>query len=289
MDCRIKEEVVITGGNGFIGRHLSKYLQKKFGVISLNSETIDVTSIQDIELLDGKNIKHIVHLAGKTFVPESWEKPHAFFETNILGTLNILEYCRKNKTDMTYISAYTYGNVGSNPIAEITEAHPNNPYAESKYIAEELCRFYFQYFDVNITVLRLFNVYGAGQSDKFLIPYIIKQAKGDSDNIYVQNLQSQRDYVYIDDVCRAIEISIEKTKGFHMFNVASGRAYSVKEVIEYVQSILKIDKPVICKKFIRKNEINNVVADIGLIEKEWNWVPKFTLENGLKKYLEELK
>ena len=79
MDCGIKEEVVITGGSGFIGRHLSKYLQKKFCVISLNSETIDVTSIQDIELLNGKNIKHIVHLAGKTFVPESWEKPHVFF------------------------------------------------------------------------------------------------------------------------------------------------------------------------------------------------------------------
>lgn len=284
------KKVLITGGNGFIGRHVKKYLlQKGYLVETPGSDELNVTKQEDWDGWKNKKIEHVVHLAGKTFVPDSWENPENFIYTNQIGTLQTIKFCRECDIGMTYISAYIYGQPKSNPIAESADVNPNNPYAKSKYMAEELCEFFCKYFDMNITTLRLFNVYGPGQNERFLIPFIVKQALEEEQVITVQDLEPKRDYIYIEDVCRAIELSINKTEGYHLFNIGSGESFSVREIIDKVQKMACIDKEVIGKNNVRRNELNDVIADIEKIGTEWGWKPQIGLEEGLKKCVEAMK
>lgn len=279
--------VLITGGSGFIGSHLDKFLRNRYHTISLSSKEFELRKEQMFDTLEAENIRHVVHLAGKTFVPESWENPRIFYEINITGTLNVVEFCRKNSIGMTYISAYIYGQPERNPISETAAVNPNNPYAQSKYLAEQLCRFYCENFGMDITVLRLFNVFGPGQKEHFLIPYIIKQILDEGDTVHVQDLAPKRDYIYIDDVCKAIELSIKKTDGYQLYNIGSGRSYSVGEVIAMAQKIAGTDKTVISKNNVRRHELNDVIADISLVRREWGWEPDVSLETGLARCMEE--
>lgn len=281
------QKVLITGGNGFIGRYLTEYLKKcGIEIFAPTSGELDVLCQEDWNKWIAKGIGHVVHLAGKTFVPDSWKDPEDFFKVNVMGTLNAIRFCREQNAGMTYISAYIYGQPESNPIAETAKAVPNNPYAKSKYAAEELCEFFCKYFEMNITVLRLFNVFGPGQKEHFLIPFIIKQIQDSGDTIGVQDLMPKRDYIYIEDVCKAIEISIHKTSGYQLFNIGSGRSFSVGEVIDILQEITGTNKLVTSKNSVRKNELNDVVADISHIKNEWEWTPVVDLKVGLAKTME---
>lgn len=284
------KKVLITGGNGFIGRNLTDYLKGKgYNVEAPSSQKLNVLQGKDWEALRGRNFDYLVHLAGKTFVPDSWEKPEDFFCVNTMGTLQAIKFCREQKINMTYISAYIYGQPESNPIAETALVKSNNPYAKSKYMAEELCEFYSKYFDMNISVLRLFNVFGPRQHERFLIPFIIEQVLTDGFKVEVQDLEPKRDYVYIEDVCRAIELSINKTKGYQLYNIGSGVSHSVREVIDMVQKIAHTNKEVISKNNVRRNELNDVIADISRIKTEWGWEPQFSLAEGLFHCMEGVK
>ncbi len=283
------KKILITGGSGFIGSHLIQLLIKKgFDVEAPTSQELNVLDRNDMKDWKEKTFEHVIHLAGETFVPLSWEKPEKFFRVNEGGTLKLIQFCRECGINMTYISAYIYGYPKSVPIREDAEVQPNNPYAESKYMAEELCRFFCKYFGMNITILRLFNVFGPKQKENFLIPLIIKQVLNKDNTITVQDLEPKRDYIYVEDVCRAIELSIHKTEGYHLFNIGSGTSYSVREVIEIIQKIAGTDKSVISKHNIRRNELNDVVADINRIMDEWNWKPEVDFEQGLRKCMEDI-
>ncbi len=280
------KKILITGAGGFIGGALTKYLEKKGDpVAGLTSRELDVTDKRSVEALENREISHIVHLAGRTFVPGSWEAPAEFIETNTFGTLNLLEYCRRHEAPMTYISAYIYGPPERNPIRETDRINPNNPYAKSKYMAEELCEFYARQFGVRVSVVRPFNVYGAGQKESFLIPQIIRHAMYE-DSIRVLDLAPRRDYVYLEDLLDAIYLTVKKVREFDVFNVGSGVSYSVGEVIDLVQRILGSDKPVECKNEVRRNELNDVVADISHAEEILGWRPAHTLEQGLREMIE---
>lgn len=284
------QKILITGGSGFIGNHIAKYIsQCGHEAVMPSSRELNVMQKEDWDAWKGQNIKHVLHLAGKTFVPESWEKPEEFFRTNGIGTLNAVSFCRDEKIGMTYVSAYIYGQPKENPIPESAEARPDNPYAKSKYIGEEICEFFGKHFDLNITVLRLFNVYGSGQNKRFLIPSVISQVLGEETMITVKDLKPKRDYVYIDDVCRAIALSIQKTQGYHLFNIGSGKSYSVHEIIEKVQKAAGTSKTVISEKSCRKNEVNDVTADIKLIRDAWGWKPEITIETGLLRCVEDVR
>lgn len=284
------DNILITGGNGFIGNHLKKYLQTKhYHVISPVSQELDVTTAADFDSFCGTDISHVIHLAGKTFVPASWENPEIFFEVNVMGTLHIIEFCRKYGINLTYISAYIYGQPTSIPVSESSDVKPDNPYAKSKYMAEELCKFYSSFFSMNISVLRLFNVYGPGQNENFLIPVIMRQLLSDSTRIEVNDLNPKRDYIYIEDVCRAIEMSIEKTKGYQLYNIGSGVSHSVQEVIDLLQRQAGTKKQTVSRNMHRRNELNDVTADISCIKKNWNWEPSISLEEGLTRCLQAEK
>ncbi len=283
------KKILVTGAGGFIGSALAEYLQRKGKeVLALSSGELDVTKQAAVQALSAKEISHVVHLAGKTFVPKSWEEPETFFLTNTFGTLQMLEFCRMHEIPMTYISAYIYGPPEKNPIQENDRINPNNPYAKSKYMAEELCEFYAGTFGVKVSIIRPFNVYGAGQKKDFLIPQIIEHAMK-RDCIEVLDLAPMRDYIYLEDLLGAIALTIENVQQYDVFNIGSGVSYSVEEVIGMVQEILGTHKQVECKNQVRRNELNNVVADIAHAKEVLGWEPAYHLRQGLKEMIEKIE
>jgi len=282
-------KVAVTGAGGFIGSAFVSYLEaKQKKVMALSSGELDVTNRKSVSGLPREEIGHIVHMAGKTFVPHSWEDPAGFIETNTMGTLNMLEFCRVHGIPMTYISAYIYGQPERNPIRENDRVDPNNPYAKSKYMAEELCAFYTKQFGVKVCIIRPFNVYGIGQRESFLIPQIIGHAM-DRECISVLDLAPMRDYIYLDDLLEAVWLTVEHVQEYDVFNIGSGVSYSVGEVIDMVQRILGSNKPVVCKNETRKNELNNVVADITHAKEVLGWQPAHSLEQGLTEMIGQMK
>ena len=140
---------------------------------------------------------------------------------------------------------------------------------------------------MSAVIIRPFNVYGMGQNEKFLIPYIIRQALEDKE-IKVKDLTPRRDYIYLDDLIDALMLTVESTNKFAVYNIGSGISFSVEEIINSVQKIVGTNKKVVSENMVRKNEINDVVADIGRANKELGWSPKTNFYEGMKKVIEDM-
>tara|TARA_B100000242_G_scaffold294308_1_gene276241 strand:- start:6189 stop:7028 length:840 start_codon:yes stop_codon:yes gene_type:complete len=274
-------DYIVTGASGFIGKKLVRTLELKGEkVLGLCSKEFDILKISCWDELP--KAKVIFHLAGKSFVPESWNYKSNIFETNINGTKNALDFCKRSKTKLIFASSYVYGIPNRLPVFETDTPKPNNPYALSKFFSEQLGEFYATYENIDFTALRIFNVFGPGQRENFLIPRIIQQVKY-NDNIRVKDLKPKRDYIYIDDVANAFLLASKKMKGFKIFNIGSGTSYSVNEVIEKIQSIAGTNLPILSEENTRINEINDVIADISTTKEELSWRPKYSFIEGLKK------
>jgi nucleoside-diphosphate-sugar epimerase len=279
-------KILVTGANGFVGKILCNTLkQLNYEVIELHSSAGDIKDSSTWEDLPACDT--VIHLAAKTFVPDSWKYPDLFLETNTLGTLRALEYCRKNGSSMVFISSYLYGNPANLPITETAPIYTPNPYALSKKTAEDICRFYAESYQVNSTILRLFNLYGYGQSENFLIPEIILQVlKGKE--IHVKDLEPKRDYIFITDFIDAIVRSIEMNK-FEIINIGSGLSYSVAEIIQMIQDICGSKLAVISSSEKRRAEIMDTVADISKAKEILKWTPTTSMYEGLSLIVQQYR
>jgi len=281
--------ILITGECGFIGTELSKQLKTlSYTVLSFNRSDGDISQCDLLNIYKDIKIERIFHLASKTFVPDSWEYPMEFYQTSVLGTGNVLELCRAKDIPLTYVSAYLYGQPEKLPISENDRVEPNNPYAHSKYLAEELCRFYSKFYNVKINIARPFNIYGKNQNTKFLIPHIIQQALH-NETINVQDLSPKRDYIYLDDLISGLIKTIQCKEHFSIYNFGSGVELNVKEIIDIIQKVLGTKKDILSKSIERKHEIMHVIADVSKAKKDLNWTPKFNFEDGIKDILKEIK
>ncbi|MDH5666794.1 MAG: NAD(P)-dependent oxidoreductase [Nitrospira sp.] len=276
-------KILVTGASGFIGRALAARLKSEgWGVIALDSTDGDIADQETLSELDQENISHTFHLAGKTFVPDSWANPQAFCHTNVLGTVNVLELCKKNRIPLTYISAYVYGHPDSLPISEDSVIKPNSPYALSKRLAEEACEFYANAYDLSVTTIRPFNVYGIGQAEKFLIPEIIRQALDKGGEIVVKDLAPRRDYVYLEDLVAALLATLRKAGGYRVYNIGSGISRSVREIIDIIQKIAGTNKKVVSRQMVRTNELMDVSADISKAGVDLSWHPRCSFREGIE-------
>src|SRR3972149_12306266 len=164
--------IAVTGSSGSGGKKLAEHLTSlNHKIIKIGrQEGIDITNYNDLNKVPEFDI--IFHFAAMSYVPDSYLKPQEFYNFNFNSTLNTLELCRKYNAKYVYISSYVYGNPEYLPIDEDHPLVPFNPYADTKIIGENLCRSYNKFFNLNIMIVRPFNIYGPGQNSNFLIPFI---------------------------------------------------------------------------------------------------------------------
>ena len=277
----MEDSILITGATGFIGKHLVKKIPNYNSAVDHNGKNIDLRIRKKV--LKIKRADIVIHLAGKIPSEKNYSK-NIFFEHNVLGTLNILEYCVKNKVKkIIFVSSYVYGIPKKTPINEKQKVKPHNTYTKSKVLCEELCKMYAEKYKIQIIILRPFNIYGNLQNDNSLISNIIKSIKNDS-YITVVNKNNKRDYLFIDDLINAIIKLIDYNCEFEIFNIGSGKSYSFENIIQLFE---KKTKNKIKRKYetSKQNNISKIQADISKIKKEINWNPKYTLVEGIEKII----
>ncbi len=278
-------DAVVTGADGFIGRALVERLthdgQNIFAAGRSARRMEDPLFWEELPAA-----RTLYHLAGKTYVPDSWRDPGGFVTANVVGTQNALTWCKRHEARLVLASAYIYGLPERLPIHEEDPVKPNNPYAMSKHLAEQLCAFASEYEKIDVAVLRLFNVYGPGQRGDFLIPTLLSQIVSGGE-VKVMDLTPRRDFVFIDDVIEAFVRAANAPQGFHRFNIGSGQSHSVGEIIGMMQSVCGTALPVTSACLTRRNEITDVQADIGRAAEILDWRPQVDFPAGIRIMLKE--
>jgi len=278
--------VLVTGADGFVGRHLVAALRSAgTDVVEHSSDNGDIADCR----LAYQGVDHLFHLAARSYVPESWEDPRSFYETNVVGTVNALEFCRRQKASITLISSYVYGRPQRLPVDENHPLQPFNPYGHSKIMAEEAGRYFEAAFGVRLGVVRPFNLFGPGQREQFLIPTLLRQAlsKG-SPAIEVMDLRPRRDFLYIADFVDLLTrlASRERTG---IYNAGAGVSVSIGELAGLINGLLDKTKPLFCLERPRPDEVLDMYADIGKARRELGWEPRTNLREGLRLSMEAMK
>jgi nucleoside-diphosphate-sugar epimerase len=273
------KNILVTGANGFIGSHLVPALRAAgYLVFTHSARQGDIKNCP----LDFEGIGHVFHLAARTFVPDSWTDPLSFYEVNLLGTVNVLEFCRSQVASLTLVSSYVYGPPVSLPISEDEPRRAFNPYSHTKILAEETGLYYQRQFGVPVTIIRPFNVYGPGQDRRFLIPTILWQAINPGQAaIEVADLNPRRDYIFIADLIDLLVRTAFRREG-GVFNAGSGSSWAVADIIALVNSFLPIPKPVRVDGPARPEEVADVVADVSRVRHEFGWEARVPFPDGLQ-------
>lgn len=276
----MSKTVLVTGASGFIGRPLTERLEQAGCAVIRHSDADgDIASCA----LPGNAVNHVYHLAARTFVPESWSAPLPFYATNVLGTVNVAELCRRVGASLTILSSYVYGRPRFLPISEEHPVAAFNPYGHTKLLAEEVCRFYAQQFGVQVTVIRPFNVYGPGQNGNFLIPTLLRQVLDpEIHEVSIADDRPKRDYLFLGDLLdlllRTMELHSSDT-----FNAGSGCSVNPRDLAELILRVAGLEKPVVSRGEVRADEVLEMVADVGKAKRILSWEPRVSLVEGLRR------
>jgi nucleoside-diphosphate-sugar epimerase len=275
----------VTGASGFLGQHLVARLKQIGKSVVPVSRTHGVDISRDKLPLDG--VDHVFHLAGRTGVVGAWRSPLEYLDTNAFGTARVLEQCRGH-CSVTFVSGYIYGTPKRVPIREEDAIDIQNPYALSKFLAEQICGFYARFYELPVVALRLFNVYGPGQDTRFLIPLILEQIfDPEQPEILVRDLTPSRDFVYVSDAVESI-VMASRAAGGSIFNIGYGTSYTVEEIIERASIAAGIYKPYRSTGEKRRHEIDRTCADISAFRKAAGWHPQVSIDDGLRLMVESM-
>lgn len=222
-------KVILTGGKGFIGKELQRQLYALNIAFDVFEDNLD-----NFSHIQG-SYEYVIHLAAKL---KPAQNIFSLYETNVLGTQKVVDYCIKNKANLIFLSTSgVYGEESSGIAkAEDTECFPVDPYPISKLLAEKICEKAFLESQLNCNILRLFNVYGNEQREKFLIPDIIYSLKH-SAVLTLKTPNALRDFINVKDVVRSIVASFYLT-GFNIINIGSGQAISILDLIKRIEKII---------------------------------------------------
>ncbi len=300
----------MTGGAGFIGRHCVKsFLEKNYQVtifdnFSNSSEDIisdllddgaklikgDITRRDEVSnAISGHDI--VIHLAAKINVEDSIKFPKETLMTNVDGAINVLNACVKHdvKNIIAASSAAVYGETQNLPISENNKTNPSSLYGESKLKMEEYIQSFSKKHNINSIILRIFNVYGKGQSPEYagvITKFLNKISKNQPLEIFGDGLQT-RDFVSIQDVVESIYCAISKVEGKQgsTFNIGSGKSVSINEL---AKSMISASNKNLDIKYLeeKKDEIRFSQANISLAKKVLNYNPKTGFEDGIKNLMQ---
>ncbi|MCK4359519.1 MAG: GDP-mannose 4,6-dehydratase [Candidatus Cloacimonetes bacterium] len=273
--------IAVTGSSGFIGSIMVERLKTlNYDIIELDIKNgTDITNMDDLKKI--KKFDVLIHLAAKTFVPDSYLNPYSFYHTNVIGTLNVLELCRIYNSKIIFTSSYIYGQPQYLPINEDHPVCVFNPYSQTKILGEQLCSGYNKYFQLPVIIIRPFNIYGKGQNENFIIPKIIKQAR--TGKVILKDSSPKRDYIHVNDIIDAYIMAIDyQYSNLEIFNIGSGTSISVQELVSLILDEFDNTIEVNFLNIERKNEALDTVADISKAKSLLGWEPKTSLRKGLK-------
>lgn len=295
-------KILVTGGAGFIGAHVTKLLldskhevvvvdnlsQGKRSNVDNRAQFIeeDIRNIPDSAF---KNVDSVIHMAGLIIVPESVKDPVKYADNNVIGTIDLLESMRKNgiKKIIFSSSACVYGTPDTLPIKEDAAVRPDNPYGASKAAIEAFLQAYNANFNFDVTILRYFNPYGPGEMhdpETHAIPNFIKAALAKKPIPLFWNGEQIRDFIYIEDLARA-HVDVINQTGFNVFNIGTEKGIVVKEVVEEIFNILDY-KVSINDLGKRPGDVQANYASSEKLKKAVGWRAKVDLKEGLKKTID---
>ena len=301
----MKKSILIIGGSGFIGSKLIDfYLKKKFKVFSISKNKksqkkiknlknfyFDISNKKKCEVFFQKNFFHyVINLAGYVDHRSFYIKNNNIIESHFIGTLNTVYYLNK-KILKKYLYIGSSDEYGSNisPQFETYREIPSSTYSFSKTASTHFLQMISKSENFPSSIIRIFLTYGPGQKENRFIPQIIKGCMKNSEFKTSSGIQ-MRDFCYIDDVVRAINLTLlsSKSKG-KIYNVGFGKPIKIKDVVKTIKSLVGKGKPVYGSFKLRKNENIKLFPSIKKITKEIGWKPKVKLHDGLIKTIKYYK
>ncbi len=311
-------KVLVTGADGFIGSHLVELLIEKGHEVrafvyynSFNSwgwlDSFTKEQLSKIEIFSGdirdpngvresmKDIDMVFHLAALIGIPFSYHSPDSYVDTNIKGTLNILQAARDLGTKRILVTSTSevYGTALYVPIDEKHPLQGQSPYSASKIGADMMAESFYRSFNLPVTIVRPFNTYGPRQSARAVIPTIITQLLSGKDEIKLGALTPTRDFNYVKDTVRGFyEIAQSDNTIGEIINIATQDEISIEALAkEMIRQINPEAKIITDDERMRpeKSEVNRLLGKNEKIMKITNWYPEYNLEEGLKETIEWLK
>lgn len=311
-------KVLVTGSDGFIGSHLTEELVKKGYQVkafvyynSFNTwgwlDTLPAEIMKHVEVFQGdirdpngveeavRGVDAVFHLAALIAIPFSYHSPDTYVDTNIKGTLNVLQAARKHNINRVLVTSTSevYGTAQYVPIDEKHPFQGQSPYSATKIGADRLAESFYRSFGLPVTIVRPFNTYGPRQSARAVIPTIITQLLAGKTEIRLGSLTPTRDFNYVKDTVHGF-ISIyesDKTVGEEI-NIATQKEISIGQLAEELIRQINPEARIICdEERLRpeKSEVNRLLGCNEKIMRLTEWKPRYSLEEGLEETIAFLK
>ncbi len=308
-------KILITGSDGFIGSHLTEILvregHKVRAFVYYNSfntwgwlDTLDKEILDSIEIFQGdirdpngvkqamKGVDEVFHLAALIAIPFSYHSPDTYVDTNIKGTLNVLQAARELDTSRILVTSTSevYGTAQYVPIDENHPFQGQSPYSATKIGADRLAESFYRSFNTPVTIVRPFNTYGPRQSARAVIPTVITQLLAGKEEIKLGALSPTRDFNYVKDTVQGfIEISKFGNTIGEEINIATQQEISIGQLAEELIRQINPNAQIICdEERLRpeKSEVNRLLGSNEKIQRLTGWKPKYSLEQGLSETIE---
>ena len=302
------EKVLIFGAGGFVGSYLSReFLEHGYAVVGSDKETsgqlppevafhpADLLNAAEVEsLVNAVGPDIVVNLAAISSVGASWGIPQTTIEVNVVGALNILEAARKaeKKPRILFVGSSEEYVITEQAINEETALNASNPYGISKVTQENFAALYREHYGLKVYCVRPFNHTGVGQRDSFVLPSFCKQVaaiekSGQPGTIQVGNLNIERDFSHVKDIVRAYRMIVEQDDCRVIYNVGSGTAYNLTELLQYVTKLSQqpISIEVDSARF-RPSDQPRICCDHRRITEELGWTPKYSVYDALREMYE---
>lgn len=304
------KKVLVTGADGFIGSHLTEELVKKgysvkaFALYnSFNTwgwlDTLPKDVMEDIEVFTGdvrdpngvrtamQDVDEVFHLAALIAIPFSYHSPDSYVDTNIKGTLNVLQAARDLGTERILVTSTSevYGTAQYVPIDEKHPYQGQSPYSATKIGADRLAESFYRSFNLPLSIVRPFNTYGPRQSARAVIPTIISQLLAGKEEIKLGSLTPTRDFNYVKDTAAGFIAIAESDKTIGQeINIATQQEISIGDLAKEIISQINPEARIVCdEQRLRpeKSEVNRLLGSNAKIKELTDWKQNYTFEEGI--------